>query len=312
MEQAVFRNRLASCLKQGTKSGMRTFAWLAMLVVPVSLLVTLLAWSGLLSRAAVYVAPAFHLVGLPEEAAAAFLTGVLVNCYSGIAAMGSIPMTDKQVTILALMILFAHNLVVEAPVQRKAGSSAVSMIVLRLGSVAAGAAALSLLMPDDSGPARARGVAEASSTAFLAVLESWAQGTGVLLAKIAALVLGLTIVQRVLDDFGLIRVLARWLGPVLFLLGLSRRVAFLWMVANTLGLAYGAGVILDEVERKGISRDEVDLLNRSIAVCHSLLEDTLLFVAVGASAFWITVPRVVAAALAVWGTRAWRRMRHHP
>jgi hypothetical protein len=312
MDQPAFCTRLASCLRQGLASGVKTLAWLALLVTPVSLVVTLLAWSGALGRAAVYVAPAFHLIGLPEETAVAFLTGVLVNCYSGIAAMGAIPMTGKQVTILALMILFAHNLVVEAPVQRKAGSSGAVMVALRLFAAVAGAIALSLLMPDDAGPALARGVAEAASASFLAVLEAWAIGTGLLLAKIAALVLGLTMLQRVLDDFGLIRSLARWLAPVLFALGLPRRAAFLWMVANTLGLAYGAGVILDEVERGGISREEVDLLNRSIALCHSLLEDTLLFVAVGASAFWITVPRLVAAALAVWGCRAWRRIRANP
>ena len=50
----------------------------------------------------------------------------------------------------------------------------------------------------------------------------------------------------------------------------------------------------------------MELLNRSIAICHSLLEDTLLFVAIGAWALWITMPRLVLAAAAVWGYRLWR------
>jgi hypothetical protein len=44
----------------------------------------------------------------------------------------------------------------------------------------------------------------------------------------------------------------------------------------------------------------------SIAISHSLLEDTLLFVAIGASLPWILIPRPIAAALVV---RAARRLR---
>jgi hypothetical protein len=40
-----------------------------------------------------------------------------------------------------------------------------------------------------------------------------------------------------------------------------------------------------------------------MAVCHSLLEDTLLFYVIGAWVLWITVPRLVLAALVVWAYR---------
>ena len=38
----------------------------------------------------------------------------------------------------------------------------------------------------------------------------------------------------------------------------------------------------------------------SLGISHSLIEDTFLFVAIGASLFWVLVPRMVAAALMVW------------
>ncbi len=65
-------------------------------------------------------------------------------------------------------------------------------------------------------------------------------------------------------------------------------------------LAYGEGIIIDHVERGRLSTRHADILNAHIAVSHSLLEDTLLFVAVGASLFWITVPRVLLAGAVVW------------
>jgi hypothetical protein len=91
--------------------------------------------------------------------------------------------------------------------------------------------------------------------------------------------------------------------------GLPDDAAFLWVVSNTLGLAYGAGVLKREVADGNLSREHGDLLNHHIAVSHSLLEDTLLFVALGVPALWITVPRIVLAMLAVWERRAERAIR---
>ncbi len=99
---------------------------------------------------------------------------------------------------------------------------------------------------------------------------------------------------------------------MLWLLGLPRNTAFLWIVANTLGLAYGAAVLIDETASGQITRQEAELLNRSIAICHSLLEDTLLFVAIGAWAFWISIPRMALAAAAVWTYRLWRLWHSRP
>jgi len=291
--------RLATCAREGLRSGARTTSWILMLMVPVSLIVTLLHFSGLLGRFAALVAPLFGLFGLPGETTVAFITGSLVNVYSGIAAIGPVPLTTRQVSILAVMILICHNLLIEVPVQRKAGSAAWRIVAIRVGTAVGAALLLNLIMPADHDAARSR-VAAAASAELPEVARAWALGTGVLVLKVVVLVIGLTVAQRVLDEFGVVRFLSRLLAPVPLVLGLPRRTAFLWMVANTLGLAYGAAVILDEVERGALDRREADLLNHSVAVCHSLLEDTLLFVALGASAFWIVVPRLVLATAVTW------------
>ena len=83
-------------------------------------------------------------------------------------------------------------------------------------------------------------------------------------------------------------------------MGLSKNTAFLWVVANTLGLAYGGGILIKQKEQGSISRRHLTELNASMAICHSLLEDSLLFVAVGATLFWIVLPRMIFAALIVW------------
>ena len=115
--------RLKTCFREGFKKALPTVLWLLSIMVPISLAVTILSWTGVLGWAAKGLVPVFRLVGLPAETALAFLSAVFLNIYSGIAAMASIPLTDRQVTILAMIMLISHNFVVEATVQKKTGSS---------------------------------------------------------------------------------------------------------------------------------------------------------------------------------------------
>jgi spore maturation protein SpmB len=303
--------RVGRAARIGAAKGLKTTAWLVALVVPISLAVTLLAWSGALAVIAAAVAPVFRLFGVPESTAIAFVTGALVNCYSAIAAFSAIPLTGREVTILALMILVCHNLLVESPIQRKTGTPALAMALLRIGGAIAGGLLLNLILPPDpaaaTASARPLAAAPALAVSLADALCDWAFATGRLVLKIAVLVVALNAAQRILDEMGAIRLLSRALFPLMWVLGLSRKVAFLWLVANTLGLAYGGGIIVDEAKEGRLDARDVNALNISIALCHSLFEDTILFVAVGAQALWITVPRLAMAGTAVWIYRLWGR-----
>lgn len=271
-------------------------------MVPVSLAVKILAWSGLLAWIAQPLNPVFQWVGLPGETVVAFLTGVLLNIYSAIAALGSVSLTDRQVTIFAMMVLTSHNFPVEATVQHKTGTPAWRTIGLRLASSLIAGLALNWALPHSSVPAKLQ-VVTASALNLAGVLKIWAIDTTWLTGKVIVIVMGLMVLQRVLKEFGLLSVLSRLLFPVLWVLGLPRRMAFLWSVANTLGLAYGSTVILEEARCGALDKEDAQLLNRSMAVCHSLLEDTFLFAAIGAWALWITLPRLALAAAVVWAYR---------
>lgn len=85
--------------------------------------------------------------------------------------------------------------------------------------------------------------------------------------------------------------------------GLSPDSAFLWVVLNTLGLTYGSSVMIGEVETGAVPRREARLLNAHAAMNHSLLEDTLLYAALGIGLFWLLVPRLAMAMAVVWAMR---------
>lgn len=300
-------SRLYLCFDGGIRRGLRTACWLLTIMVPVSLGVKLLAWSGMLAWIARPLNPLFAYLGLPGETVVAFLTGVFLNIYSAIAALGSITLTDRQVTIFAIMALISHNFPVESAVQHKTGTVAWRTITLRLMCSLIAGLALNWLLPFSNVPAKLPPMASSSAT-LSALLANWAVSTAWLAGKVIAIVMGLMVLQRIITEFGVIHAISRLMFPVLWLLGLPRRMAFLWIVANVLGLAYGSAVMFEESEKGALVPDDAQLLNRSIAICHSLLEDTLLFTAIGAWALWITLPRLALAAAAVWAYRLGRSL----
>ena len=71
----------------------------------ITLAVTLMQHSGMLTWIATWINPLFVHFGLLGESAVTFISGATAGTYAGIAAMMSIPLTMKQASILALMVV---------------------------------------------------------------------------------------------------------------------------------------------------------------------------------------------------------------
>lgn len=93
--------------------------WLLKLMIPISLVVTLMQHFGILAWIATWINPMFIYFGLPGESAVAFISGAAAGTYAGLAVMMSIPLTMKQASILALMIALCHALPMECSVNKK-------------------------------------------------------------------------------------------------------------------------------------------------------------------------------------------------
>jgi hypothetical protein len=52
-----------------------------------------------------------------------------------------------------------------------------------------------------------------------------------------------------------------------------------------IGLTYGAGVIIHAIRTSNISKKESFLILLFLSVCHAIIEDTLIFVVIGANGF---------------------------
>jgi hypothetical protein len=111
------------------------------------------------------------------------------------------------------------------------------------------------------------------------------------------------ILQKLLDEFGVMKALGRITAPLMLALGLPSTAGYVWITVNLAGLAYGSGALIEEAQSGALSRADTDLFNHHAALSHSQVEDTLLFVALGLPYVWVALPRFLFAVLVVWGER---------
>ena len=280
----------------------KTVWWLLKLILPISLFVSFLQYWGVIAWIATYLKPAFSIIGLRGESAVVFITSLFVPLYGPIAVISTLPLTMREITILAIMCLITHNLFMETAIQKKTGSSALALLILRPVVSFVAAYLLNLMLPEHIGAVHS----VQKSVVFGSIaemLQNWIQTAGYLSLKIAIIVSGLMILQGLLKEFNILPVISKIFAPFMRIMGLTDESSFLWFVAQTLGLTYGSAVMMEEVENKEITSYSANLLNFHIAINHSLLEDTLLFVAIGVPIGWITIPRVILAMIVVWGLR---------
>lgn len=296
--KATVGQRLQNIVKASLPQGMKTALWLLKLTIPVSFLVFLLDFFGNLNLIAGWTAPFFSLIGLSGQASIILITSFFTNIYSVIAVMTTLGTGFREGTILAVMCLISHALIVETAIQKRTGSRAWQMVLVRLSASLIAGWALNLLLPGES--ASASQTLLSQQKMFLPTFLNWLSGISLTSLKILVLVNLLLILQKTLNEFGLIKWILKPFEPLLWLMGLPKETGFLWMVAYTLGLSYGGAIMINQARDGQLSRRNADLLNYHIALSHSQLEDTLLFVSMGYPVLILVFPRFILAIIYVW------------
>lgn len=202
--------RVWECVKKALPVAIKTSVWFLKIMLPVSLFVTLLSYFNILPYISSFASPLFTLIGLPGDAALVFVTSIFTNIYTVIALLSTLDFSVRESLIMATMCLISHNFVVETIVLQKTGSSAVWMVILRvLGSFVA-AIGLNWLLPEMSGKMMAE---TAVSLGFWETMLHWLESSVMLGLKIVLVISGLMILQRLLEEFGILKILSAMLSP---------------------------------------------------------------------------------------------------
>lgn len=271
-------------------------------MVPALLVVKALDEFGATAWVAVVLSPLMALAGLPDEVAIVWAAAMLVNIYTGMVVfydvVPQLGLSVAQVTVLGTLILVAHSLPVEGAVARAAGASWRSTLALRLGGALVLGALLNVaysasgtlqepaqLLWQPAGP---------GDDSLLAWALAQAQMLVLILFVIAALMLAL----RGLHAIGVARWMHAALAPMLRLIGIGREAGHVTVIGFTLGISFGAGLLIREARSGVLSRRDMFLTMAFLGLCHSVIEDTLLIVLLGADLSGILWARL-AFALAV-------------
>lgn len=295
---AVGHNLKKSFLS-GINKGISSFVWILKILIPISFLTAVFVYSGWISHLYFLLEPAMAPLRLPPEAALPLLVGVFTGPSAAIASMAALSLNTGQMTLIAIFILISHALIQEGIIQSKSGLSFYQATFIRLAASVLTVLVVAWFIPSGQPVAETINGLVIDREPFSSMLGNWCIGTLLLCAKILAIIMPLMCILEIMRQFNLIDHIVKPLTPLFRLLGLDKKVGVLWLTAVTFGLLYGAAVIVEAAKKGNFTREELQHLQVSIGINHSMLEDPALFLSLGLSPFWLWVPRLFAAIIAV-------------
>ncbi|KIL42934.1 nucleoside recognition domain-containing protein [Jeotgalibacillus campisalis] len=294
----------------GLKAGLQTTWTLGKIIFPVTFIVMLLQYTPILPWITDLIAPFMGLFGLSGEAAVPLVLGNFLNLYAGIAGILTLEMTVKEVFIIAVMLSFSHNLLIETSVALKVGVKLWVVLVVRLGLAFMSAIVINLVWSGGQEiaqygmvPSQQEAVSGWGSIVFMA-LEKAAFGV----LQLAMIVIPLMVVIQIMRDLKWLDVFSKWMAPVTRGLGMKENTSMTLVAGLTIGLAYGAGVMIKAVQEDGVSKKDATLAFIFLVSCHAVVEDTLIFIPLGIPVLPLLLIRITTAVLLTMAVAyVWKR-----
>lgn len=248
--------------------------------------------------------PLMQLVGLPGEMGLVWATGMITNLFGGILAFMQLSqglhMTIAQVTVISAMMLVAHTFPIELQIARKAGVRIWISFALRF----TGGFLLGLLLNIyysslDMMGAEAVIVWKPEMVPDPSLWQ-WALGELKNYAVIIGFIISLIFIVKLLREFGIINLITKALGPLLRIMGIGKGVTTITIIGLTLGIVYGGALMIAETKSKQIFRRDIFYSLVLMGLCHSLIEDTILVVSLGADITGVLIIRFLFAVAITW------------
>ena len=302
-KMSEFRTQLKAGIRTGIKKGWTSFVWICKIIVPVSFVAALIQWSGWLTQIDILLHPLMSVINLPAAAALPIIVAMTVSFYAGMAIMMALPFTIEQITLIALFITIAHMLIAEGIVQHKSGLNVVKATLVRIGAAVLSVFVVSQFFADTS-QSISLPASLAAQTPFLEVLKGWAIDTLRLCGRVFVIIMLVMMALHASESLRWMKYLVKVFRPLMRILGLRDQAATTWVTGAGFGLLYGSAVIMEEAKKGALTREELEHVQISLGINHSIVEETGLFLALGVNPLWLLIPRFVAATIAVHALRA--------
>jgi len=299
----------------GLKNTLKTGWFIIKIVIPITFIIKLLQHLDLIPYITFLFEPLMKLFGLPGDAALVLLSSYFINIYAGLVVMANFTFSIKHINILAMMILFAHSLLIETSVIKSLGIPRYKQLIVRLGAsfltgillnFAIGPHMSELVIGTGSQPIDHARFSLESFPMFLAWFQDLMIDFG--LSVFTSVTQIMIIIGLVLIGVEFLKVtkifdhLNNLLYQTTKFLGIRKEATTPLFVGLFVGITYGAGTILLSYKNNEMNNRDVLLVSLFLCLAHALVEDTLLFAKMGANVLLILFGRLLLAVLVVFIT----------
>lgn len=268
-----------------TLDTLQTYWMLVRIVVPITIMTELLSRMGAIEAIAPVFEPVMKLIGLPSELGLAWLSGMLVGIWGAVPLIFVLVPTNSlsvaDITVFSALLLFAHGLPVEQKIIQKAGPRMTVTTLLRIVGGVIYAFLLHRLFDATgwlSSPASPTWIPMSAASDWSGFLSGLLDTMLSMLVILLALSWGL----EILKVTGLMKLVMKALSPVLRLAGIRGEASQFTSVGLFLGISYGGGLLIHEARSGAVSPRQVFVSCVFMGFAHSIIEDTLIVVALGA------------------------------
>lgn len=302
---------------RGLKSGLMTTWTLGKVIFPVTLVVTLLQYTPVLPWVIDVIEPLMGLIGLSGDAAIPLVLGNFLNLYAAIGAILTLDLTVKEVFILAMMLSFSHNLFIESTVAARVGIKIWVVALVRISLALLSGFIINLVWHGGGELAQYGFVDQASGSAevsgWLNILWVGIEKAGLGIFQLALIVIPLMTAIQIMKELSWLDKFSKTMGPFTRVLGMKENTSMTLAAGLMIGLAYGAGVMIQAVKEDGVSKRDLYLAFIFLVSCHAVIEDTLVFIPLGIPVWPLLIIRVTTAVLlTILTANVWNRVQMQP
>lgn len=270
-------------------------------MIPIIILVKIIEELGGIEYIALFLEPLMQLVGLPSSMGLVWATTMLTNIYGGmiifIGMANQESLTVAQVSVLGAMMLIAHALPIELRIIQKAGVRIIYVFLLRLlGAILLGFILHQIYSVGDYLSQPNQAIWNPTLIADDSLM-SWVLNQLKTFSQVFFIIAILMTFLKLLKISGIENIIASALEPLLRLIGLGKNTTSITIIGVLLGIIYGGSLLINEARSGKVSKSEIFGSLTLLALLHSVIEDTILLMLLGAHLSAAVFGRVVFALL---------------
>ena len=285
MNDGIKRAFSQRAMKAFAKDVGRSYWILLKIMVPAVVIVKLLDEFGATEYLAMLLSPLMGTLGLPSEFGLVWAASILTNIYGAMVVFYQLSdgasYSVAQISTMSMLVLVAHALPIEGAVAKALGVPWRVTLLMRI--VGSYVFALSVYLVMQFGELSSQpSIVLWSPTPSGDSLSAWVISQFEMLVGILVILASLMAFLRFLTFVGFDKVLNLLLLPLTRLLRVEKEASQVTIVGLMLGLSFGAGLLIDAAEKGTINSRDMKIVACFLGLCHSLIEDTLLVLLLGA------------------------------